>query len=223
MEVGGSEAQSSLLVGVPLGTTVPAVLCPLQGDHPIGALVGPGVGPHLHSLSFLRVLCPRRLRAAAVQQAVSGGWRQGCRRRRVALAGEPPRPGPGPPVRGFPHLSHLDGVRGALLRGRQRIQVSHWVGSGGPPHVHLGAGKALCLWVLPRWGGTRAGPGLQGSQTPQDGATNSQSSTVSASFLTTQSGRSAYVHVSQKRRFREVRTFAQGCSISKWQRWPRTQ
>lgn len=136
---------------------------------PSGLSWGLAWGPHLNSLSFLWVLCPHRLWAAAIQPAVSGGWRQGCRRRRVALAGEPPRPGPGPPVRGFPHLSHLDGVRSALLRGRQRIQVSHWMGSGGASPVYSGAGKAVCLWVMPRWGGTGAGPGLQGRRHPRMG------------------------------------------------------
>lgn len=64
------------------------------------------------------VLCPlSRLWAAIVYQTGSGGWWHRCGRGRVALAGEPPRPGPGPLVWGLTHLSQLAGLCGSLLYG----------------------------------------------------------------------------------------------------------
>lgn len=185
----------------------------------LGLVWGLELSPHLNSLFFLRALCPPRLRAAGVQQAVAGGRRQGCRRRRVALAGEPPRAGPGPPVRGFSHLSQLDGVRSSLLRRRPRIQVSHWGAQQGAPRrpssVCLGL-ESLCVCESPKvarhWGRARAG----GLQTPQDGLLTMMmkiggsqrlplSQAPSKCLPNSRLGRSAYARILQKRRFRDLR------------------
>lgn len=78
--------------------------------------------PDLDPLTFGFSASPR-LWAAIVHQAVPGRRGHECGRRRVALAGEPPRAGPGPRVRGFHHLSQLAGVGRSLLHRRPRIQV----------------------------------------------------------------------------------------------------
>lgn len=87
---------------------------PQKVTAPQGLSWGQGVAPHLETPSF-GFCAPCRLWAAVVHQAVSGCRGQERRRRRVALAGEPPCPGPGPRVRGFAHLSQLDGVCSSLL------------------------------------------------------------------------------------------------------------
>lgn len=145
---------------------------PQKVTAPQGLSWGQGVAPHLETPSF-RFCAPRRLWAAVIHQAVSGRRGQERRRRRVALAGEPPCPGPGPRVRGFAHLSQLDGVRSSLLHPSERNQVgAGWEAerpSGlGPSFVSSGLQSPCLSWQDGMALGP--GPGLHGWQTPQDGA-----------------------------------------------------
>jgi len=65
----------------------------------------------------------RRLRDPLLHQEVSDRRRAELGRGRVAVAGQPPRQGPGPHLRGLAHLGELAGVGGALLPAAPGHQV----------------------------------------------------------------------------------------------------